>query len=133
MSDRRRHGRIDIVKILMGLAAATGLWAVYAFVPPQWAEREMHNVVIMSLFEWRDRSLESAKKSLSKEMDKAEIPEYIWPEDCTYWEDGEQKHMNCYWEVDVFVPFTEKLVKTLEFEVHKYLDAKGNVHDQFEE
>lgn len=130
---RQRQGRLDFGKIVMLFVAASLLWGAYAFVPPHWAEREMHNVVILTLYTWRDRNLKLAQAALPREMDKAGIPEYIWPEDCRLWEEHGEKHLDCYWEVDVFYPFTDKLVKTLEFEVHHYIDEKGNDRDWFEE
>ena len=133
MRTRQRQGRVDFSQILMGLVALTGLWAAWAFLPPQWAARKMENVTILTLHDWNKYGKPSAVKELPKIMDEEGIPEYIWPEDCDFWEETTDKHIDCYWEVDVMVPFTEKLVKTLEFEVHYYLDNKGEPHNWFEE
>ena len=128
MNSWRRQGRIDIVKILMFLAFIAGAYSIWAFVPPYWTARKMDEVVTVSILEWRDRNQVKGESMLAHELDKREIPMYIIPEDCEFWEDGKEKHVSCYWAVDVKYPLVDKRT-TLEFEVHKYLDASGDLYD----
>lgn len=123
----RRQGRIDIAKILMLGAFAAGAYAIWAFIPPYWTSKKMEEVVTVSILEWRDRNQMRAESQLAHELDKREIPMYIMPEDCEFWEEGREKHVSCYWAVDVKYPLIDKRT-TLEYEVHQYLDADQDLH-----
>jgi len=128
MAGRLRHGRIDFVKILMGAAFIAGAYLIWAFVPPYWTAKKMDEVVTVVLLDWRDRNLHKAEANLPNELDKREIPMYIIEDDCEFWEEGKEKHLSCFWAVDVKYPLVDKRT-TLEFEVHKYLDTNQNLHD----
>ena len=121
MRGRYRRGRVDFGKIVMAIVAVGAAYAVWAFLPPYWAERQMDEVVTVTLLDWRDHNRGRAEDGLPLTMDKREIPEYILAEDCEFWEQGGEKHLECYWAVDVKYPLVDKRT-TLEFYCHQYLD-----------
>ena len=128
MRSRRRHGKVDIAKILMALVAVALAYAAWAFLPHYWVERKMDEVVTVVLLDWRDKSLRRAQEGLPIEMDKREIPDYLLAEDCEFWEQGGEKHLECYWAIDVKYPLVDKRT-TLEFYNHKYLDKNDALRD----
>jgi hypothetical protein len=125
---RWRRGEINVVKILVFLGIFAGLFWSYAFLPHYWTHMEMEEVVQVSLLTWRDKNKARAMETLEHELKKREIPSYIIPEDCEFYEEENRRHMECFWAVDVKYPLIEKR-KTLEFVVNKYLDENDNLYD----
>ncbi len=125
MSNRR--GDSTFGKMLWAAMVVGGLYVASVFYPIYLIKFEMAEVVQVVLLEWRDKNKERAKSRLVAELKKREIPDYIYAEDCEFYTQQKQKHLDCWWEVEVKLPGYQR---TLEFIVHKYLDAsEKNVYD----
>lgn len=123
---RRRAGKIDIFKIFLTLVVVVGGTIAWFELPHQWVKYKMDEVVQLSILEWRDKSLKKAEERLPREMDKKTIPNYILVDDCKFYEERAERHLSCYWAIDVTYPLVNK-VRTLEFRSHKYLDASNHL------
>lgn len=128
MGRRSRQGRVDLTKTFMLLTALALAYAAWAFLPHFWVERKMDEVVTVTLLEWRDKTRKRSEDRLVKELNDREIPDYILADDCEFYEQGGEKHLECYWAVDVKYPLVDKRT-TLEFYCHQYLDDRDGLHD----
>ncbi len=129
MLRRSRQGKVDLTKVVMLLVVVAAAYAAWAFLPHFWVERKMEEVVQVSLLDWRDRNNQGrAEDRLLRELDKREIPEYILAEDCEFYEQGGERHIECYWAVDIKYPLLDKRT-TLEFYCHQYLDKNDGLHN----
>jgi hypothetical protein len=125
---RARRGEIDLFKVGLLLVAVSIVYWGVAFVPHYWVAVKMDEVVTLTTLEWRDKSKEKAIGRLDIELDKKEIPVYVLPGDCEFYEQEGRRHVDCYWAVDVKWLIVDKRT-TLEFYVGKYLDGRDVLHD----
>ncbi len=125
-----RRGAFSIFRLLLYAGLAAGAYYAWVVVPPHWVHIKMDEIVQVSLLEWRDKSLRKARERLAREVEKRNIPDYIIPdEDCEFSERvGGERHLDCYWEVEVTFPFINK-TQTFYFTSHKYLDSDDQLHD----
>ena len=116
-------------KIGLALIVAAAVYWSVAFVPHYWVTFKMEEVVTVSILEWRDkRNVDKSKERLAHELEKKEIPLYVLPEDCDWYEEERRRHLACYWAVDVKWPLVSKRT-TLEFFVGKYLTTNDEMRD----
>ena len=125
---RARQGEVDLFKVGLLIAAVAAVYWGVAFLPHYWVTYKMEEVVTVSTLEWRDKSKDKAQDRLARELDKKEIPLYVLPQDCEFYEEENRRHVDCYWAVDVKWLLVDKRT-TLEFYVGKYLDKRDVLHD----
>ena len=125
---RARQGEIDLFKLGLLIATVAVVYWGVAFLPHYWVTYKMEEVVTVSTLEWRDKSKAKAQERLARELDKKEIPLYVVPQDCEFYEEQNRRHVDCYWAVDVKWLLIDKRT-TLEFYVGKYLDSRDVLHD----
>ncbi len=118
-----RRGDSTIGRLIWAAMVVGGLFVAATFYPIYLVKFEMSEVVQVVLLEWRDKNKQRAQGRLKAELNKREMPDYIYGEDCELYSQQKQKHLDCWWEVEVNLPGYQK---TLEFTVHKYLDASEN-------
>ena len=120
-----RKGEGSFGKVLWAMLVLGVLYAAAMVYPPYLAYWEMKEVVQVVLLEWRDSNKARAVNRLKAEVKKRDLPIY-W-EDCEFWTERKEKHLDCWWEVVLEAPGYEK---RMEFTVHKYLDpTETNVWD----
>lgn len=90
--------------LLVGLLAAGIGWGV--LFGPHWiAYYKQDNCVANAALRWSDVGEDKGKIELKSCMEKAEIPSYLLPEDCRFFETPDKdKTVQCEWYVDVEVP-----------------------------
>lgn len=117
---RMRSGKLDIFKILLALVVlVAGTW-VWSIGPHHWTKYKMDGVVQVSLLEWRDKSQRKGEERFARELDKRGLPTYILPSDCEFYEERDEKHVSCFWAIDVSFPLLDT-PQHMEFWSHKYL------------
>jgi hypothetical protein len=125
-----RRGDSTVGKVITAVIVLGGLLVAATIYPIYLAKWEMKEIIQVVLLEWRDKNKTRAQSRLVSEIRKREVPTYIYPEDCDFYTRGKERHLDCWWEVEIDYPGYKK---TLEFTVHRYLDAsERNVWD-FEE
>lgn len=107
-----------IVAALMGIG-----WAV--IFGPYWIDAwKMQDVVGSAALSWDAFSEDKGRQQLLDEMKRREIPEYLTPEECTFFEEPDHsKVVDCNWYVDVYPPLIEP--RRLKFRV---IRAANNGH-----
>ncbi len=125
-----RRGDSTFGKLLWAGLVVGGLFVASVFYPIYLVKFEMSEVVQVVILDWRDKNKTRAQSRLKAELRKREMPDYIYAEDCEFYTQQKQKHLDCWWEVDVDLPGYHK---TLEFTIHKYLDASENNVWDYEE
>lgn len=122
-----RRGDSTFGKLIWAALVVSGLYAAANIYPIYLVKFEVSEIVQVVLLEWRDKNKTRAQSRLTAEFKKREIPAYVYPEDCEFYTQQKQKHLDCWWEAEFTFPGFNK---TLEFTVHKYLDAgETNVFD----
>lgn len=122
-SRRGKAGIIGIIMLLM-LGAAGG--AAWLFGPYYLDYMNMQEVAASASLSWyANDSKAAAVAKLGEELRVKDI-EYIVEDDCTIDEVGKLYIVSCYWEVDVYYPYT-KYYKTLVFETTAECDKRGVV------
>ncbi len=121
-----RRARINIVTVLLILVlGAVGIFA-WLFGPYYWDKQVMNEVARTSALEWY--ATENRQKGMSRLghlLEKRGLSEYIYPNDCTFQEEGELRVVACWWEVDVFYPGSE-MYRTLSFDTTVEVDRRGD-------
>lgn len=130
---RRRRGDLDLGKIFTLLVVLVVGYLAWAFVPAYYGQFTMRRTVQETILVWRDTaSMAKSQKQLERNMDKNGVPSYVWPQDCEFYEKFDEKHLDCFWVVEIDYPLIDKSTE-IEFAVHKYLDKGGLLHDALEE
>ncbi|MED5373493.1 MAG: hypothetical protein VX899_20920 [Myxococcota bacterium] len=128
-----RAGDIDLGKVFFLLVFASLGYLGWAFLPAYYSEFQMGQAVQESILDWRDRgSMVKAQDTLERRMEYHGVPDYVWPQDCEFYEQLSERHVDCYWVVEITYPLTQKTTE-LEFSVHKYLDRGDLLHDAEED
>lgn len=107
-----------LVAVLIGLGWSYyfGSYYVDAF--------KMNDVVGSAALSWTAYTQQRAQNELKDQLKRREIPEYLTPEQCTFYEEPEgAKVVDCQWHVDVEVPLMGE--RRLRFRVAKA--ANGNM------
>ncbi len=129
--DRRawRRGDIDLGKIFLLLVTLVVGYLAWTFVPAYYGQFTMRRTVQETILVWRDTDkMTRAQGELERNMDKNGVPSYVWPQDCEFYEKFNERHLDCFWVVQIDYPLVEKSTE-LEFSVHKYLDEGNLLHD----
>ncbi len=118
-----RRGDSTLSKLIWAGLVLAMLYGAATVYPAFLVKFKLGEVVQIILLEWRDHNKARAKSRLAVEMKKRDIPDYVYTEDCEFFTQQQEKHLDCWWEVDLEL-FGYK--RTLDFSVHKYLDANEN-------
>ena len=106
------------------VAALLGVGWYYYFGSYYIDAFKMNDVVGSAALSWTAYTQLRAQNELKDELKRREIPEYLTPEQCTFYEEpAGAKVVDCQWIVDVEVPVLGE--RRLKFRVAKA--AVGNV------
>ena len=123
---RSRSGKMNIFGLILFLGLVAGLVLAYVFVPPWLVYVKMQEITESVVLDWEGLNEGKARRRLPEELRRQEVPEYITPEMCEFKQDGKNKEVSCYWEIDVYYPYTDYF-KTLSFETWAMHDGVGLV------
>ena len=129
-----RSGRINIGAILALAAAIYGALFLRGAFPVLWTKMQVDEVTKLTLLEWRDKSQRKGFARMQYELEQRNVPsDIVYVVDscgergCCLFEREKERHVDCWWDEDINLPFTEKWW-TIEFSVHKYLDEDDHLH-----
>lgn len=126
---RRRRGDIDLGKIFWLFVVLTVAYLGWSFVPAYYGHFTMRRTVQETILVWRDTgSMTRSQGDLERNMDKNGVPSYVWPQDCEFYMKFDERHVDCFWVVEIDYPLIEKSTE-IEFAVHQYLDKGNLLHD----
>lgn len=116
--------RFLTVVLLAALAAGIG-WGVI-FGPYYIDAWKMEEVAGSAAASWAAYNEEKGRYQLIDEMKRREIPEYLTPDKCNFYEDADQsKIVDCNWYVDVYPPLVEP--RRLKFHVTRAAGPDGRL------
>lgn len=104
--------------VVLLAAVLVGLGWYYYFGSYYIDAFKMNDVVGTSALTWTAYNQVRAQNELKDQLKRREIPEYLTPEQCTFYEEPEgAKVVDCQWVVDVEVPMLGE--RRLKFRVAK--------------
>lgn len=117
---------MKIGTVLLLLAAIVGGGWSYYFGIHHVQAYKMNDVVGTAALTWVALGETRAHQKLDEELRRREIPEYVTPENCTFYEDAGEKTVECSWVVDVYLPFVAD-GRRMRFRVAKTALANGEL------
>ena len=118
-----------ILTPVLTIAVLAGLAWCYIFGPYYVDDYRMQDVVGTTALTWAAYDETRAHHELVAQLRDREIPEYLTPESCSFYEDvGEVKVVDCQWMVDVYIPYTD-VVRRLSFRRVKSASKDGRLID----
>lgn len=121
-----RRGRINIIGIVLAIAAAVGGVWLYRFGPYYWDHRVMDEVVRASARGWKDYGVGKARRQLNQELYNRDVPTYISEDLCSFREEPGKKVVLCEWTVQESWPLIDR-VETMHFVSKATLYPSGRV------
>ena len=88
--------------VVVGLVLGAG-W-VYLFGPAYLVKYKMEEIVSSAALTWANNTLEKGKYELEHRFETEEIPEYLPVDKCDWYEENDEKWVDCKWYVDVYIP-----------------------------
>ena len=126
MKRRSRRGKMSIGGILSLILVVAGSVFLYMFFDPYWTWLKMQEITESVVLEWVAYNRKKADQRLDSELRKQDIPDYVTKESCEIEQEDKVRRVTCYWEVDVYYPFTEEF-RTLYFDTYAEHDGVGLV------
>jgi hypothetical protein len=119
-----------IGSVILLLAVILGGGWVYFFGTHYIQAIKMEDVVGSAALSWQALGETRGHQQLGEEMRRREIPSYITPEECTFYEEpGGTKVVECSWFVDVYLPLMKE-GRRLRFRVAKAASPSGDLQDR---
>ncbi len=123
---RSRHGRVQVLTVLLLLALIVAGFFAQLFGPYYLDYMNMKEVVKSASLAWYANAEEVAgREKLRMTLDQKEI-DYITGDDCSFEKQGEYFVVSCAWVVHVYYPGTD-YYKTLDYSVTASSDQRGSV------
>lgn len=118
-----------VLSIILIIAAILGLGWAWIFGPYHIDAWKMGDVAGSAAMSWAAFNEEKGRYQLVDEMKRREIPDYLTPDKCTFYEDaGGVKVVDCDWYVDVYPPFSEP--RRLKFKVVRAATSDGRIEER---
>lgn len=114
---------------LLLLAALAGLGWCWLFGPYYVDAWKMEDVAGSAVLSWANYNKGKGEQELARGLRDREIPEYLTPQACDFYEEPEQvKTVDCAWFVDVQIPVVDQ-ARRLKFRVVKSASRDGRLMD----
>ncbi len=114
--------------LLLVAAIVGGGWAYY-FGTHEVQAYKMNDIVGTTVLTWVSLGDTRAHQKLDQELRRREMPDYITPEQCTFYEEAGEKTVECSWVVDVYLPMVKE-GRRLRYRVAKSGLANGDLVDR---
>lgn len=121
---------MKVMTFLLIVAALVGAGWCWFFGTHYVQAWKMSDVVGSAALSWQSLGENRGHQQLEEEMRRREIPGYITPDMCTFYEEpDETKIVECSWFVDVYLPMVKE-GRRLRFRVAKAADHSGTLTDR---
>ena len=119
--------RVLTFLLIVAAIAGIGWYAIFgSYYVDAW---KMGDVAGSAAASWAAFNEEKGHYQLIDEMKRREIPDYLTPDQCTFYEDaGGVKVVDCDWYVDVYPPMVEP--RRLKFKVVRAASPDGRLEER---